>query len=409
MSFEQQLEKYAELAIRAGVNLQPGQTLLINAPVESADFVRLAARKAYDAGARDVQVEWTDAELSLNRYLHASEEALGRYPQWKADGLAELAREGAAFLYITTAYPDRLKSTDPAKIALASKAAATAQAEYKSFIRDGRVSWSMVPVPNPEWAAKVLPQVPADQAEDALWELIFRLTRANADDPVQAWKEHVASLQEKIRFLNEKRYKRLHYRGPGTELTVELPEKHIWEGGNQVNEKGVAFLPNLPTEEVFTLPVKEGVNGTVVSTKPLIYGGSLIEKLSLSFEKGKIVDFSAESGYEAMKRLLDTDEGARYLGEVALVPHHSPVSSSNVVFYNTLFDENASCHLAVGAAYPTTLENGVGMTPQELARHGANQSLTHVDFMIGSEELDIDGETADGKREPLFRSGNWAI
>jgi aminopeptidase len=244
---------------------------------------------------------------------------------------------------------------------------------------------------------------------EKLWQAVFRANRIDSDDPVQAWQDHLAQLVRKRDYLNRKRYRRLHFKAPGTELAVDLPELHVWNGGPWRGENGTVFVPNLPTEEVFTMPKKDGVNGVVTSTKPLNYGGSLIDRFTLRFENGRIVDFSAETGREALKNLIETDEGARYLGEIALVPHRSPISEMNIVFYDTLYDENASCHLAIGNAYPVCLEGGTQMTDEELARHGANISSAHSDFMIGCAEMDIDGETAEGIREPIFRNGNWAI
>jgi aminopeptidase len=235
------------------------------------------------------------------------------------------------------------------------------------------------------------------------------VTRADLENPVQAWNEHLQKLEQKLTYLNSKKFKKLHYSAPGTDLSIELPERHVWLGGGLHNAKGTVFVPNIPTEEVFTLPKKDGVNGVVSSTKPLSYNGTIIENFSLTFENGKIVDFKAEKGYETLQKLIETDEGSKYLGEVALVPHHSPISESNVIFFSTLFDENASNHLAIGAAYPTTLENGTSMSKEELAQHGANASLSHVDFMIGSAEMNVDAETSDGQRIPLMRNGDWAI
>ena len=243
---------------------------------------------------------------------------------------------------------------------------------------------------------------------EKLWQAIQQAIRLDHNDPVSEWKSHQTFLQEKAAFLNEKKYKKLHYKAKGTDLTIELPEKHVWAGGGGKTEQGITFIPNMPTEEVFTLPKKDGVNGVVQSTKPLNYGGNVIENFSFTFEKGRVVDFTAEKGYETLKRLIESDDGAKHLGEIALVPHDSPISNTNLIFFNTLFDENASCHLALGSAYAFCLEGGSAMTKDELQANGANQSIVHVDFMIGSTDLDIDGETADGDLEPLFRNGNWA-
>jgi aminopeptidase len=407
--FQQHLEKYADLAVRVGVNVQKGQTLVINAPLAAAEFVRKAVKKAYEAGAKNVHVEWNDDEITRTKYELAPDEAFNEFPVWKAKGYEEMAESGAAFLSITASNPDLLKGIDPNRISAANKASGSAMATFRQYIQADKVSWSVIAVPSKEWAKKVFPQAEEEEAVQLLWEAIFQATRINLEDPVQAWKEHDQNLHTKADYLNRKHYKKLHYKAPGTDLTVELPEKHIWIGAGSVSENGQAFMANMPTEEVFTLPLKEGVNGTVTSTKPLSYGGNLIENFTLTFENGRIVDIQAEAGYETLKRLVETDEGSRYLGEIALVPHDSPISQSNTIFYNTLFDENASNHLAIGSAYAFSLEGGKQMSKEELEQHGANTSITHVDFMIGSAQMDIDGELADGTKEPIFRDGHWAF
>ncbi|WP_309478721.1 aminopeptidase [Brevibacillus agri] len=408
MSFELLFDRYADLAVKVGVNVQPMQTLVVTAPLSAAPFVRKVARKAYEAGAKHVHIDWTDDELTRMKYDLAPDEAFADYPQWKAKGLEEMAENGAAFLYINSTNPDLLKGVKLERIATANKAAGQALRTFRNYTMSDKVSWSVIAVPSPEWAAMVFPDLPADEQVPALWDAIFRATRVDTDDPVQAWHEHHATLNSKVEQLNAKQYRYLHYEAPGTQLTIELPDRHIWIGGGSVNEKGAAFMANMPTEEVFTAPKKDGVNGTVRSTKPLSYHGNVIENFTLTFEQGKIVSVSAEKGEEALKQLVATDEGSHYLGEVALVPHQSPISLSNIIFYNTLFDENASNHLAIGSAYSVNIEGGAAMSQEELAAHGINTSLVHVDFMIGSAEMNIDGETADGVREPLFRNGNWA-
>ncbi|MBP1931373.1 aminopeptidase [Ammoniphilus resinae] len=407
--FIKQLDRYAELAVRVGVNVQPGQTLVVTAPLTSVDFVRMVARKAYEAGAKNVHFEWNDDELTRIKYDMAPNEAFKEFPAWRAKGFEEMAENGAAFLSIIASNPDLLKGVDPERISNANKASGQAMQGFRSYAMADKISWSVIAVPSPAWAAKVFPDLDETKAVEALWEAIFKATRTDLDDPVGAWKDHTSTLDDKAKFLNDKRYRYLHYEAPGTKLSIELPAKHLWVSGGSVNEKGTTFVANMPTEEVFTTPLRGGVNGVVSSTKPLNYGGNLIENFSLTFENGKIVDYTAESGYETLKRLVETDEGSQYLGEVALVPHQSPISNTNLIFFNTLFDENASCHLAIGNAYAFCLEGGKSMSKDELAENGLNASITHVDFMIGSAELNIDGETADGKREALFRKGNWAI
>lgn len=408
-NFERNLEKYAELAVKVAINIQKGQTLVINAPIETAEFVRKASEIAYKAGAKNVHIEWSDEISTLIKFKHAPEEAFEEYPMWKAKGFEEMAKEGAAFLYISASNPDLLKDIDPERVAKANKTSSMALKTFREYTRSAKVSWAIVSIPTKEWAAKIFPDLNDKERMEKLWENIFNVTRVNTEDPVSAWQEHINNLKSKLEFLNTNKFKKLYFKSEGTNLTIELPEKHLWVGGSLVNEKGINFVPNMPTEEVFTTPLKEGVNGIVKSTKPLNYRGSLIENFTLTFEKGRIVDFTAEKGYETLKKLIETDEGAHYLGEVALVPHNSPVSNSNVIFYNTLFDENASCHLAIGSALPFCIEGGSQMTKEELEKAGANDSLTHVDFMIGSSDMNIDGETADGKIKPIFRNGNWAF
>jgi aminopeptidase len=407
-TFEQNLEKYANLAVHTGVNVQKGQTLVINAPVLSAVLVRKIAMKAYEAGAKNVHVEWNDDDLSHIKFKHAPDEAFTEYPMWKAGGMEELAEGGAAFLTVYAPNPDLLKDISPERIAVANKTNAIALQKYRGYLMANKASWSIIAVPTEDWAKKMYPESSVEEAMQKLWEVIFEVTRINAGDPIQLWEEHIAKLNATSAYLNKKQYHKLIYNAPGTDLTIELVENHIWHGGSAVTHKGIPFSPNMPTEEVFTMPHNKGVNGVVSSTKPLNYGGTLIDRFSLTFKDGEVVDFTAEAGYDTLKHLLATDDGARHLGEVAIVPHHSPISMTNLIFYNTLFDENASSHLAMGKAYPINIQDGADMSEQESASHGVNTSLVHVDFMIGSAGMNIDGMTKDGIREPLIRDGNWA-
>lgn len=281
--------------------------------------------------------------------------------------------------------------------------------QYRKYIQSDKVSWTVIGAASDSWAEKVFPEEPVDTRVQKLWDAIFSATRVDTDQPVEAWKNHDLALHEKVDYLNAKRYKSLHYKAPGTDLTIDLNEKHLWVGAGSENEQGHEFMANMPTEEVFTVPFKTGVNGVVSSTKPLSYGGNIIDRFSVKFEKGRIINVKAEVGEDILKRLVDTDEGSHYLGEVALVPYHSPISESNILYYNTLFDENASNHLAIGSAYAFCIEGGKKMSPDELVENGLNESITHVDFMIGSAEMDIDGITADGRIEPVFRKGDWAF
>lgn len=408
-NFQKNLEKYAELAIKTGVNLQKNQELLIMAPIETADFVRKVAKKAYEAGAKNVHVEWSDEELTLTKYLLAPDETFETYPLWKAKGYVEMAKEGCGVLSISASNPDLLKEVNPKRIASANKAAALALEEFRDYMQNNKISWAIISIPTSSWAAKVFPNSTPEEAVEKLWDAIFHVTRIYEEDPVKAWEEHVTKQNEKLNLLNKRKYTKLHFKAPGTDLVMELPQDHIWLGADALNEKGHSFIANIPTEEVFTVPSKYGVNGTVRSTKPLSYHGTLINDFSLTFKDGKVVDFSAETGYETLENMLETDEGAKYLGEVALVPDDSPISNSNILFYNTLFDENASCHFALGSAYPVCLEGGENLSKDDLEKQGCNTSLIHVDFMIGCAHMSIDGEKVDGTLEPIFRNGNWAL
>jgi aminopeptidase len=407
--FQKNLEKYAELAVKVGVNVQKGQKLVINATLDAAELVRLVVKQAYEVGAKDVVVNWNDDTVSRTKYDLAPDETFTEYPEWRARETEDLAGKGAAFMSIISSSPDLLKDVNPERIATYQKAAGKALANYRKMIQSDKVSWTVIAAASPAWAAKVFPNEPAENQVEKLWDAIFKATRVDTENPVEAWKKHDENLHEKVNYLNEKHYTKLHYKAPGTDLTIELPKNHLWVGAGSINEQGNEFMANMPTEEVFTVPFKTGVNGTVSSTKPLSYGGNIIDRFSLKFEDGKIVDVKAEEGEEILRHLVETDEGSHYLGEVALVPYNSPISGSNILFFNTLFDENASNHLAIGSAYAFCIEGGKKMSSDELKENGLNESITHVDFMIGSEQMDIDGITADGKTEAILRGGNWAF
>lgn len=402
-------EKYAELALKTGVNLQKGQALMINAPIEGVEFTKKVVRKAYEMGAKDVHINWVDDELTLLKYENAPEEVIASYPEWKVKLHDFYAEDGAAVLSIRSTNPDLLKDIDPSRVAKANRASAQAMKNFRKYTMNDKICWSIISIPTGDWAQKIFPDESRDDAIEKLWDAIVKIVRVDQDDPVKAWDEHNKTLETAREVLNNKSYQKLIFKGPGTELEIELPKGHIWKGGSAVSEQGTTFNPNMPTEEVFTLPHKYGVNGTVSSTKPLNYGGSLIDEFSLTFKDGKVVDYQAKQGEGTLKHLLETDDGSVRLGEVALVPDESPVSQSGLIFYNTLFDENASCHIALGKAYPTNLEGGSDMNEEELDKHGVNDSLTHVDFMIGSDKLDIDGVKADGTTEAVFRNGTWEL
>lgn len=406
--FDKLLEKYAELVVKVGVNIQPGQVLIVQSPLETVQFTRLIVSKAYEAGAKYVQVEWDDEMISRIRYEKAPDNSFEYYPKWQADMMEQLAEGGGALLHIKVPDPMLLKGVDGAKVSTAVKAAAMAREKFQGYIRTNKVSWSLIKAPTQAWANKVFADLPESERIDAMWEAVFLMNRVGNDGPVSAWQEHIGNLKQRQNYMNNKRYKRLHYRAPGTDLKVELPEGHLWLGGGDHNEAGVYFVANMPTEEIYSMPHRTGVNGTVTSTLPLNLNGRLVEGIQLTFKDGKVTDYQAKSGREHLTSLLATDEGASFLGEIALVPHDSPISRLNRIFYNTGVDENASCHFALGSSYPVNIEGGTKLSKQELLAKGANVSLTHVDFMIGSAELDIDGELEDGTIEPVFRKGNWA-
>lgn len=403
------LEKYAELALRTGVNLQKNQPLMINSTIEGADFTRIVARKAYELGAKNVHINWTDDELTLLKFQYVSKEELSNIPQWQIDKNLSFAKDGAALLSIRSTNPDLLKGIDAEKVGKFNKASAEAMKEFRQYTMNDRIRWSIISIPTGDWAQKIFPDLTKEEAIESLWEQIFKIVRVDKEDPIAAWQEHNETLRKAYQYLNKKAFKALIFKSSGTDIRFELPEGHIWKGGAATSTDGHPFNPNMPTEEVFTVPHKYGVDGKVTATKPLVYGGNLIDGFSLTFKEGKVVDFEAETGYDTLKQLLEMDEGAKRLGELALVPHSSPISQSNLIFYNTLFDENASCHIALGKAYPNNLEGGSSMSPEELDQHGVNDSLTHVDFMIGSADLNIDGENEDGTTEAIFRNGEWAI
>lgn len=408
-SFQKLFNQYVKLVVKIGVNIQPNQVLVISSPIECADFARSMAEAAYHAGARDVVLKWNDELSARLRFLHAPEDVFDQFPQWEKELYLLNANNNAAFISIAASDPELMRDVDAGRLSRASKSRSTALREYYDRMMSNRNTWCVASVPTVSWAKKVFPGMDSDKAVEKLWNLIFQAARVDTEDPVAAWDSHKNQLKQRVDFLNASRFKTLHYQNSaGTDLTIELPEDHIWLGGADKTLEGVEFIANMPTEEVFTLPYKFGVNGRVVSTMPLNYLGKLIENFSFTFKDGKVVDFQAEKEEEVLKRMLETDENSAYLGEVALVPYHSPISDTKVLFYNTLFDENASCHLALGEAYRVCLKNGENMTKDELEKAGVNCSLIHEDFMIGSADMNITGITAEGKKVPVFIKGNWA-
>lgn len=406
-SFYKKLKEYAELAIKVGVNIQPGQKLYLTAPIESAEFARLLTKEAFSAGASDVFVEWQDEITTHIRFKEAELSVFESFPKWIADGKKGFAEENTAFLTILANDPELMKDIDPKKMSTYMKAATTALKEYREYTMSSKVAWSIVSIPTEAWAKKVFNNDP--NSVDKLWDAIFKVVRIDQENPIKAWEDHLLVLKKSKDFLNNLNLKSLRFVSECTDLVVELPEKHYWQGGGKNNAKETFFVANIPTEEVFTLPKLDGVNGTVKSTKPLNYMGNLITDMTFTFKDGEVVDFNAKEGYENLKEMLETDEGSKRLGEVALVPFHSPISELDIIFFNTLFDENASCHLALGRAYPTSIIGGPEMDEKTLKAEGANYSMIHVDFMIGAEDTQIMGILPDGTEIQIFKDGDWAI
>ena len=401
---------YARLLIEKGVCLQAGQKLVISCPVEQAWFARLCAGAAYDAGCREVVMNWFDDALSRMTYLRAADAVFDEYPAWAAAKSDTLADEGAAFLSIAGGDPEALAGVDPDRLRRSRIASGTAMKHFRDMTGGNRVSWCIAAIPSPAWAKKVFPDLPENAAMQRLWTEILRSARADRGSAAADWAAHTAALREHVAILNSYDFKSLHYKSAlGTDLTVELPEGHFWAGGEEkCLGNGVMFSPNIPTEEVFTLPKRDGVNATVVASKPLSLNGNLIENFRFTLRNGKIVGVSAEKGEEILRDAISVDEGASYLGEAALVPCDSPISRSGVLFYNTLFDENASCHFAFGSAYPC-IAGAENMDEDALFARGMNRSITHVDFMIGTPDLSITGTTHDGREIPVFVDGNFAF
>jgi aminopeptidase len=406
--FEERLERLATAAVRVGLGLRPGQDLVLTASVEALPLVRAIARQAYAAGAGLVTPILGDEEVALARYRHGREECFDADAGWLYRGMAEAYRGGAARLAITGENPTLMAGQDPDRVSRADRARARAYRPAMDEIVNFRTNWTIVPAATPAWARTVFPDLPVEEAMAALWDAIFRSCRIDGDDPVAEWDRHNAELSARTSALNGARHHALRFRGPGTDLVVGLADDHEWCGGRTVTPSGIPCNANIPTEEVFTTPHRMRVQGHVSATKPLSYQGTLIDGIAVRFEEGRIVESRARTGGDVLAKVIDTDEGARRLGEVALVPASSPISASGLLFCNTLYDENAASHIALGQAYSKCfLNGGAGLNEQDLAARGANRSLIHIDWMIGSAEVDIDGVTPEGRSEPLMRRGEW--
>lgn len=408
LSHAARIDRLGNVAVNIGLGLQPGQELIMSAPVEALPLVRAITEHAYKAGASAVHAFYNDEQATLARYKFAHDHSFDHAPNWLMDGMASAYRNGAARLAITGGHPSLLAGQDPAKVGRAMKAAGAAGRGVAQIIGGFEVNWSIVSFASPSWARTVFPHLPEKEAVKALWEAIFAASRVNGADPVAEWKAHNKALASRTSWLNAKRFATLHFKGPGTDLKVGLADDHTWCGGAEKAKNGIVCNPNIPTEEVFTTPHMLRTDGYVSSTKPLSNNGALMDGIRVRFEAGRIVEASATKGQDALDRMINSDEGARRLGEVALVPHSSPISASGVLFYNTLYDENAASHIALGRAYNTCITNGGNMSPEELASRGSNDSVIHVDWMIGSDKIDVDGINADGSVEPVMRKGEWA-
>ena len=406
---EGRMHLYAELLVRRGAAIQEGQELVLTAPVEAAAFVRIVVAEAYKAGAGHVTVLWGDDELSRLEYDNCPLERFQTLPEWKAEQMNSLARAGAAFLWLDGEDPDVMLNVDPAKPAARAVASHRQCTDYRRGLDFGENAWCIGGVPVAAWAKKVFPGLSAAEATWRLWVAILDTARVVDDDPTNAWETHDATLAKNKRRLNDDHFDALHYTSSnGTDLTVGLPEGHLWEGGSARTKAGVSFFPNIPTEEVFTSPDRNRADGIVHSALPLVHNGSVISNFWVRFEGGRVVDFGAERGEDVLRSIIETDEGSHHLGECALISKNTPIRQSGLLFYNTLYDENASCHLALGMGFPDCYQGGVDMDKESLLEVGVNESAQHVDFMIGADDLDVTGIKADGTEVPIFVHGQWS-
>ena len=403
------LDRLASVSIRVGLNLQKGQDLIITSPVEALPLVRRLAAEAYRNGAGVVTTLLSDDQLSLARFENATDESLDRAPGWMFEAMGKAFKDNTARLAVSAANPLLLAEQDPARVARAAKATSLAAKPAMEPITNFATNWNIVSYPGRAWARQVFPDMSRNDAVSALASAIFSISRVDCDDPISAWATHQETLTERQGWLNEQNFHSLHYKAPGTDFTLGLADGHEWKGGASTSLNGISCTPNIPTEEVFTTPHSQRAEGTVRASKPLVHMGTLIDGIEVRFEEGRIVEATADVGEEVFLRLIETDEGASRLGEVALVPHSSPISESGLLFYNTLYDENASCHIALGQCYSKCFKGDIGNDKDAVVAAGGNSSNIHVDWMIGSDDLDIDGISEDGVRTPVMRRGEWAF
>lgn len=408
-NFQHNLEKYAELAVKVGINLKEKEGLIVTGNADTLPLARLVVKKAYEAGAKHVEFQLNDDEMSLMRFKFGKDYVFESFPEWKVDSLEAMYKDNYHHIFILASDPELLKDIDGEVVAKSQKSASQAMAPVMKYRMTGITKWNIIAMPSIPWAKSVFPDLSDDEAIDKLWENIFAATRVDQDDPVKEWEIHDKNIKKYRNFLNEKQFDKLVFKGPGTDLEVYLAEDHFWMGGAKESQAGHSYVANIPTEEVFTTPHRLKVNGTLKATKPLSLNGKLVENFGFTFKDGKVIDFYAEKGYDVLEKLLQNDEGAKYLGEVALVQDDSPISNTGILFNETLFDENASCHFALGRAYAYAMRNGSNMTQEELSAKGANFSLIHVDFMVGGPELDIIAYESNGNVVQLFKDGNWVF
>ncbi|MEL3909362.1 MAG: aminopeptidase [Treponemataceae bacterium] len=409
MDLQKNFEKYAELILKAGLNIKEGESFTLSVQEETLPLARVIAKQAYKMGVKDIIFLFSDDDIVLSRYLYAKDHAFEEYPKFKVDYAESYMKAGYHRLALITANPELLKAADPKRLDKWQNVTAKANKRIRKYTMESIVKWVVVAAASPAWAKSVFPELPADEALAKLWENIFKATRVDQDDPIAAWKQHDKNLKKYSKFLNKSQFKKLIYKAPGTDLEVGLVENHIWQGGSGKSKAGVDFFANIPTEELFTMPHAYKINGTVKATKPLVALGNTIDNFSFVLKDGKIVEYHAEKGQDVLKTLLSTDKGALRFGEVALVPHDSPISNTNILFKNTLFDENASCHFAFGAAYADTVKNGTELSSKQKKKVGMNESMTHVDFMVGGPELSVVGIDHNGKEVQILKNGNWAF
>ncbi|WKY48911.1 aminopeptidase [Eubacteriaceae bacterium ES3] len=408
MELKKKLKEYARLIVRTGANVQKNQDVVVSISVTNFEFAHMLVKEAYEAGAREVIVFWNDIETSRMKYDYGNIDIFEKVPDWLAESRNYYAQKKAAFINITGNDPEAFKGVDSEKLKLNAKATHKAFETYYKKTMNSEVQWCVAAVPQLDWAKKVYPDCADSEAMDKLWEAILFAVRVDDGDSVEKWQIHNSFLREKCEQLNKYHFKSLHYSNSlGTDLTIGLHPKHQWEGGAEISKDGIDFVANMPTEEIFTCPNCYEADGRVVAAMPLSYQGNIIDKFTLTFKDGEVVDYSAEIGLEILKVLLESDEGAKRLGEVALVPDNSPISNMGILFYETLFDENAACHLALGECYPTTICGGEKLSTEELKSSGGNKSQVHVDFMIGTSDLNISGITEEGEIVPIFKNGNW--